>query len=654
MCGIAGFFSQQGFDSALLPAASRWMRHRGPDGEGFSMLDAQGQMKAFSGNETSENCRNGRYSWLPKEDWTQMPQTVGGFVHRRLAIIAPDEGGHQPQCDITARYWITYNGEIYNYIELRSELEKLGQTFQTGSDTEVILSAYLTWGADCLQRFNGMWAFAIYDTVEQSIFASRDRFGVKPFYFVHREGRFAFASEYRVLTGSRWASLKLNPEAVYDYFVFSEIEYQAKGFFADITELEPASYLKYHLPSGKLSIHKYYALPYVADRAAFDLSDAEVYERTLFELERAVKLRLRADVEVGSCLSGGLDSSAIVALMRRHLPAGHPLNVYTAIFPGTAVDESAFASEMATHVNAIQHTVQPDAQQLWADFESFSAALDIPIWSTSTFAQYSVMRKVAESGLKVVLDGQGGDELFAGYPYHSYFFRKAAPYLDPHEARLLGGRKFQFHQWLRYEGIFKAGNQVAARFYRRYFPGLKYLRNEFYYQHLGRFAHPAGRQWPDLNSRLAWEMQNTTLKAYLRCEDRCSMHFGVESRTPFADDHLLAEWAMSIPGRLKIKQGSGKVVLREALKGLMPENVRLRRDKKGYSTPNNQWIRELTPVLPELFKGGEWEAYINKPLLLKDFNQFFNPRHNVDDGRIFKFLSFVTWMNGLNKQEFFP
>lgn len=654
MCGIAGFFSHQAFNSALLQHASKWMQHRGPDGEGFSLLNEQGQMKAFAGKETRENCRNARFSWLPEAELTHHPQTNGGFVHRRLAIIAPDEGGHQPQSDHSARYWITYNGEIYNYPELRTELENLGQTFQTGSDTEVILSAYIVWGANCLQRFNGMWAFAIYDSVEQNIFASRDRFGVKPFYYVQREGRFAFASEYRVLTGSRWASQKLNPEAVYDYFVFSEIEYESKGFFTDITELEPASYLEYHIPSEKLKVHKYYALPYVADRSASDLSEADVHERTLFELERAVKLRLRADVEVGSCLSGGLDSSSIVSLMRKNLPFGHPLHVYTAVFPGTAFDESAFATEMASHVNAIQHTVQPDSFQLWEDLERFSTALDLPIWSTSTFAQYSVMRKVSETGLKVVLDGQGGDELFAGYPYHSYFFRKAAPYLDAHEAKLLGGRKFQFHQWLRYEGIFKAGNHVAARFYRRYFPGLKYLRNDFYYKHVGRFAHPAGRRWPDLNSRLAWEMQNTTLKAYLRCEDRCSMHFGVESRTPFADDHLLVEWALSIPGRLKIKHGSGKVVLREAMKGLMPENVRLRRDKKGYSTPNNQWIRELTPVLPELFKGGAWEEYIDKSLLLRDFNSFFSPKHNVDDGRIFKFISFVSWINGLNKQDFFP
>ncbi len=654
MCGIAGFFSRQPFDSALLDFSSKSLQHRGPDGEGFSMMDEQGAMKAFYGRATRENCRSSRFGWLPQHEWTHWPQTHGGFIHRRLAIIAPDEGGHQPQSDQSGRFWITYNGEIYNYLELRKELEQFGYAFFTGSDTEVILAAYAHWGPECLQRFNGMWAFAIYDSLEQTLFAARDRFGVKPFYYVKQTGRFAFASEYRVLTGSGWATKKLNPRAVFDYFVFSEIEYEAEGFFTDIAELAPAHYLQYNLKTEQLNTCKYYSLSFTADRAPFSMRADEVQERTLFELERAVKLRLRADVEVGSCLSGGLDSSAIVALMHKNLPSGHPLHVYTAIFPGSSIDESAYAAEMARSVEAIQHTVQPDANSLWASLNEFSAALDLPIWSTSTFAQYRVMQKVSETGLKVVLDGQGGDELFAGYPYHHYFFRKGAPYLSAEEAKLLGGRKFQFHQWLRYEGIFKAGNFAASRFYRHYFPGLKYLRDDFYKAHVERFSHPAERRWPDLNSRLAWEMQNTTLKAYLRCEDRCSMHFGVESRTPFADDHLLAEWALSIPGRFKIKDGVGKVVLREALKGLMPENVRLRRDKKGYSTPNNSWIRELAPALPTIFEGGNWEEFIDKPRLISDLRHFFNPSHDVDDGRIFKFISFVSWMNGLNNSDFFP
>jgi asparagine synthase (glutamine-hydrolysing) len=650
MCGIAGAFYRNGFSSEVLLKMSRRMRHRGPDGEGFLFIN-QDSITPVSGSDTTSNCFNRRFSWLPKSSEFQAQTIQGGFVHRRLAIISTDESGHQPM-SYDERYWITYNGEIYNYLEIRSRLEAEGFSFQTESDTEVILAAYKRWGKSCLDHFNGMWAFCIFDSEKKQLFAARDRFGVKPFYFHQSAGKFLFASEYKVLLASGAISTELNEQAVFDYFVFSEIEYQPHGFFEQITELNPGHWLTFDLNSENLEIARYYSLPFVNETSICKYSFEELIEITREKLLEAIRIRLRADVEVGSCLSGGLDSSTIVGMMRNLLPEHQPLHVFTAMFPGKEADESAWARQMAGFSNAISHEVEPTADMLLNSLDELSLALDLPIWSTSTFAQFSVMKLVQEKGLKVVLDGQGGDELFGGYAPHLYFFWKG---LEAQKRRQdmhafgKGAPQFRFKQWLRFEGIFKAGSTVSSKVYRNYFPGLNLLNSEFYSRNTPRFNKKEHLNWTDLNSRLAWEIDNSTLKAYLRCEDRCSMWHSVESRTPFADDHVLAEWLFSLPGKMKIVEGTGKVLLREAAKPYLPNSIYNRRDKKGYTTPNNEWIRKISPEIKDLFGQADISRFIDLKKLDLNYNKFFQPSSNQDDGRIFKFISFASWYKGLNK-----
>lgn len=649
MCGIAGAFYREGLDSEILLKMSRRMQHRGPDGEGFLFIH-QDQEIPVAGTDTTPNCLNGRFNWLPQHAEFQFQKIQGGLVHRRLAIISTDESGHQPM-SYNNRYWISYNGEVYNYIEIRAELESLGLTFQTGSDTEVILAAYQQWGKSCLDRFNGMWSFVIYDSVEKNLFASRDRFGVKPFYYHTSPGKFLFASEYKVLLASGEVSKNLNEEAVFDYFVFSEIEYEPKGFFEQILELNPGHFLTYDLKSEKLEVARYYRLPTVEEGEVVRYSSGELIEITRQKLLDATKLRLRADVEVGSCLSGGLDSSAIVGMMRHLLPVNHPLHVFTAVFPGKESDESSWARQMAEFSNAISHEVAPNADKLLESLDELSFALDIPIWSTSTFAQFSVMKLVKEKGLKVVLDGQGGDELFGGYAPHLYFFWKGLEASQRRSEMLAFGvdaKKFKWRQWFRYEGVYKTGSFVSSEIYRRYFPGLDLLDSDFYRRNQPRFRKHNYKGWHDLNSRLAWEMDNSTLKAYLRCEDRCSMWHSVESRTPFADDHVLAEWLFSLPGKCKISNNIGKVLLREAAKPFLPDSIYNRKDKKGYSTPNNEWIRKIAPEIMFIFEQSDINQFIDLKKLKKNQNSFFYPSGNQDDGRIFKFISFASWFKGVN------
>lgn len=649
MCGIAGAFYREGFDSEILLKMSRRMQHRGPDGEGFLFVN-QDETIPVAGNDTTQNCLNGRFEWLPKNPTFQHQKIQGGLVHRRLAIISTDESGHQPM-SFNNRYWISYNGEVYNYIEIRAELESLGLKFQTGSDTEVILAAYQHWGKSCLDRFNGMWSFVIYDRLEKTLFASRDRFGVKPFYYHASAGKFLFASEYKVLLASGEISRKLNEKAVFDYFVFSEIEYESKGFFEQILELNPGHFLTYDLKSEHLEVARYYTLPFVDEDQSVKYTTHELIEITRQKLLDATHLRLRADVEVGSCLSGGLDSSSIVGMMRHLLPQNHPLHVFTAVFPGKEADESSWARQMGDFAGAISHEVAPTADMLMQSLDELSFALDIPIWSTSTFAQFSVMKLVHEKGLKVVLDGQGGDELFGGYAPHLYFFWKGLKASERKlEMRAFGedAQKFKMRQWFRYEGVFQTGSYISSEIYRRYFPGLDLLEADFYRRNQARFKRSEFKHWVDLNSRLAWEMDNSTLKAYLRCEDRCSMWHSVESRTPFADDHVLAEWLFSLPGKLKISNNTGKVLLREAAKPFLPDSIYNRKDKKGYSTPNNEWIRKIAPEIMSIFEQSDITQFIDLKKLKKSQSSFFYPSGNQDNGRVFKFISFASWLKGVN------
>lgn len=649
MCGIAGVFQRNPFNTAVLLRMSELMRHRGPDGEGFLLIGEEIQPAA--GPDTTSNCLNNRFSWLPKESSFPELNVTGAFIHRRLAIIAPDESGHQPM-QYQNRYWITYNGEIYNYPEIRSSLEKVGFSFSTTSDTEVILAAYQHWGNECLQRFNGMWAFCIYDSHTQKIFASRDRFGVKPFYYHHSPNKFLFASEHKVLIGSGLIRKTLNEKAVFDYLVFSEIEYQPHGFFDEILELSPGHQLELDLSKFELSVSRYYSLKTVDETENVRLSRQEIIEITREKLLQSVRIRLRADVEVGSCLSGGLDSSALVGMMRHLLPKDYPIHLFTAVFPGKEADESSWASLMARTVNGIHHQTAPDADALLMALSEMTYALDIPIWSTSTFAQFSVMKKVQEQGLKVVLDGQGGDELFGGYAPHLYFFWKglqAQQRKADMQAFGTDAESFRRKQWLRFEGVFKAGNWPAALFYRQYFAGLKFIEPSFYYRNRYRFAPHTRQISHDLNSRLAWEMDNSTLKAYLRCEDRCSMWHSVESRTPFADDVDLAEWMFSLPGKLKIEQAKGKVLLKEAARPFLPEAIYQRSDKKGYTTPNNEWIRSISMRVKDYFHNPELDNFLDRKRLLKSYDTFFQPSGNQDNGRVFKLISFAVWLKNLNR-----
>jgi asparagine synthase (glutamine-hydrolysing) len=633
---------------------SKTLRHRGPDGEGFWAMEASGAHHIFWSDDTPESIRNQHYHHSPThpiQTYSGQPQLM--FAHRRLSIIDLSPAGHQPFCTVDQQFWITYNGELYNYIELRDELKNLGCVFTTQTDTEVIINAYKIWGDDCLQRFNGMWAFVIYDAARKRIFGSRDRFGVKPFYYYRDKRIFCFASEQKALLKNPYVHTELNREAVADYFVGGEIEHEPEGFFKNIIELFPSCAFKLDLNTAHFQQWSYYSLAFnttFADPSdkAFDQHVLHIRERLL----EAIRIRLRSDVPVGACLSGGIDSSAITGIIshfiRQHeqVNVGSRLKLFTAVFDDPAIDERHWAKEVVQLTNADWMTTNPQSEELLSDLETLIYSQDVPIWSTSTYAQHRVMRLASDNSIKVLLDGQGGDELFAGYfPYFRPFWSELAGAgkinLLRKELSAFNGAAspFWMRETVKQRIIPQLSTNVKKWIQRHRFQEFAYLYPELTNLY---YAHHQVSTASSLNEMLYTEMVNTRLKSYLKCEDRCSMWHGVESRTPFADDHLLIEAVFALPGSFKIRNGMTKALLRESASPWLPDSIRKRRDKMGYVTPNNQWIAQLRNQFRPYFEQ-DFDGILNRDTLLRDYDRLFNPKGTTDTGRLFKFIAFAVW-----------
>jgi len=654
LCGITGIIKLK--NSALnlcdnIVRMTDTLSHRGPDGEGFLLADEGSIIPAY-GDNTPEEIKNNRFDFSPSRHIRETGnQAFLAFGHRRLSIIDLTAGGHQPMCVKERKLWITYNGEIYNYLEIREELEKKGYSFLTNSDTEVILNSYLEWGGDCLGKFNGMWAFVIYDREKNELFGARDRFGVKPFYYYSDENIFAFASEQKALLKMEGIKTGINPIAAFDFFFNNTMEHEEEGMFKNILELFPSYAFRLKLQEKKFTQWKYYTLPVNDKWENFsEKKFSEAVSKTKELFFQAISLRLRSDVPIGSCLSGGIDSSSIVCaidrLKKKRTSSAENIRLFTACFSEPEIDESTHAELVANHVNGQWDKIYPTSSELLKDFEDFTYCQDLPIWSTSGYAQYRVMQAAKDRGIKVVLDGQGGDELFAGYyPYH---FRYWMDLLKRGKMKSFYNETSSFpfsfsffaSQWIKQYGTSLIPSNLMPVIYQNYFHDSRYLQPAFwneYKKRLSNYENPTS----SLNQLLAKEIYNFRLKVYLKCEDRSSMWHSVESRTPFSDDKELIEYIFSLPASMKIRKGVNKYILRESVKGLLPEKTRQRKDKKGFSTPNSRWISEIKDQLKDIFK--EQDEYLNVPLLMKEYDDFFSSSSHPDNNRIFRFMSFAKW-----------
>lgn len=672
MCGISGIINLNGSVQDI-PVHIRNMtdalRHRGPDGEGFLFLSGSEIISAY-GSDTPESVRSAATSYAPKVSVETVSSGNIQFAlgHRRLSIIDVSPAGHQPMCDPEKKIWIIYNGEIYNYLELREELKSKGIVFRTNTDTEVVLQAYRHWGEECVSRFNGMWAFGIYDSEKNILFGSRDRVGIKPFYYYRNASVFAFASEQKALLKFPQVKTGINYTAAAD-FLAGDVYFTEKGeenMFKGIFELMPAHNFKLELSTGAFQKRTYYSLKANTSFSAFNETKFERYrDETEKLLIDSVKLRLRSDVPVGSCLSGGIDSSAIVGIMAKLAGAenkinlGGKLKVFTLAFDDPAVDESKWAKQVVDRTGAEWHRVSPTAGELIKDLQDMNYAQDIPVYSTGTYGQFQLMRKAKEQGIKVILDGQGGDELFGGYEPHALVLRR-----ELFRRGLLGQYFLEASaDGKMFYNLQQSGRDIVKRkfagllplpiqefFYRARFSQNSFLKRDVVHEYVyseGILSGTAVTASSTLNEALLRDFMNSRLKMYLKYEDRSSMWHSVEARTPFADDHRLVEYVFNVPGSYKIHRGISKYLLREAARNFLPAEIKNRRDKMGFITPIDAWVRQLRGPFLDLLDDSTSD-FLEVKKIKQDPDKFFTMRNHADAVRVFRMISFAVWKKRFN------
>ncbi len=633
MCGISGIISKNNgvsIKDALYKMSSA-ISHRGPDGEGFAFFKKGIFVTVFSDDTPLVNKESKKYLFNPSVNFADAATDLQiGFAHRRLSIIDLSESGHQPMCDTSSKYWVTFNGEIYNYVELKALLISKGHQFVTQTDTEVLIEAYKEWGTDCLQYFNGMFAFALLDIQKQIVFCARDRAGVKPFYYGNNSQAFSFASEYKAFIKSGLINFEINEQEQFDFIVNANLETHEHSLFNGIIELKPAHFLCYNVLTHHFKITEYYA---ISNKISSEKSDAEIIETIEEKLVNAINLRLRSDVNIGACLSGGLDSSIIAGIVK-HLQPEKYLKLFTAVFPGESFDESNYAKLAAKSVEGSWQTVSPTATEFFRDIEKLNYFQDLPVWSTSTYSQHRVMELASLNNIKVVLDGQGADELFGGYSHH-YFalwkqwmnagrFDKVRNSVRQSKATIPGGY-----------GLF-AKQLIKDRF------GLS-VNYVNYFSEKSEYGKSRNQKIAStLNGQLKFDYENR-LKSFLKCEDRCSMAFGIESRVPFADDIELVNLLFSIDGTKKIQHGISKYLLRQAAKRYIPKPIYERRDKVGFETPVGNWFapfkaQVIDTITAEL-------DFLKNHALEKNYDEMLKKKPTF----ILRLYSFAIWKSVFRK-----
>ncbi|MCS7027403.1 MAG: asparagine synthase (glutamine-hydrolyzing) [Bacteroidia bacterium] len=577
MCGITGIISTQNpVQVQQIKAMNDTLIHRGPDSEGI---------------------------WISKDGKI-------GLGHRRLSILDLSERGAQPMHSKDGNYVIVLNGEIYNYIELREILTKKGYTFNSQTDTEVLLNLFIEYGEACLKQVEGMYAFAIWNNKDKTLFLARDRFGEKPLYYTYTTHSFAFASEMKAL----WkygVSKKPNLKRVFEYLLYSTIEssiYPYQTFYENIFQIEPAHYAYVRIDQDRLHFqtHKYWDITNI--NATYTGSFEQAKEEFLALFTDSIRKRLRSDVPVGSSLSGGLDSSSIVCSIHQYFSNNiKEFQTFSAVFPGFELDESKYIQAVAQKTGFKANYVTPDSNSFIKNIDKINYHQEEPYGSASIAAQYEVMQMVKQQQVTVLLDGQGADEMLAGY----------TPLWQTYLKHLLFTRPLAFHkEWREFKKIpnFKLEGSFGFNLLNQWFYTLKKKLSVFkrkfisvkspYYLGIHpdivkkyRLLPSPIESPPTLKEHLYFMLLKRGLNELLRYADRNSMAHAVEVRLPFLD-HRIAEFLFSLPDNYLISPGYSKRILRAAMQGILPDLIIQRQDKIGFAPPQQEWFNN--PKLKEM------------------------------------------------------
>ncbi|MBI4388563.1 MAG: asparagine synthase (glutamine-hydrolyzing) [Nitrospinae bacterium] len=634
------------FDPQVLESMTHSVSHRGPDGYGFAAISSLTGATLQIHDRPVQN-----YSDI----LTREPFDIG-FGHRRLAILDLSEAGNQPMKNGAGDLWITYNGEIYNYLELRNELKQKGRRFASSSDTETILYAYQEWGESCLEKFCGMFAFALWDQKQRKLFCARDRFGMKPFYFFYDRNVFLFASEIKQFF--RFPSFRKEPNdpMVYDYLAHGFMDHSEQTLYKGVRQLEPGNFLTIQTNGSASGIHiePYWRLD--CDSLPDPSASKSRFPDIFFDLfSRSVRQHLRSDVSVGSCLSGGIDSSSVVCVANtilRETRASPGQQTFSAAFEDKGFDEREFSNAVVEFAGVDNRVVFPDMNKILEELPAVMNFHDEPFGSTSQYSQWKLFEKIQRSGIKVVLDGQGADEILGGY--HSCYGGRHLQLIKERRWTSLFReiRECRVHHQYKVTSILRLMASVLA--IRSLGPRLAFLRRpawmkkDFFLRARQDLDGPAPRFSENILTDFLVHLLQFNLRALLKYEDRSSMAHSVEARMPFLD-HRLVEFLFAVPGEQRIHLGWTKAIMRNALKNRVPEKVLWRKDKMGFVTPEKKWISSLPMnVLDEALssRAVKDSGYLNPDEARKEFLSIARGQ------KPFKFLAwrilnFCVWLDRL-------
>jgi asparagine synthase (glutamine-hydrolysing) len=632
MCGIAGVIRRRKSRGLDIRGVLSMLNHRGPD-----------------------DCGVLTYSRAAGVDlYPDAPPSAAGadvvLCHRRLSILDLSKSGWQPMASADGRYYIVFNGEIYNYVELKAELEKLGHRFRSTSDTEVLLAAYAEWKTAALPKLVGMFAFAVLDTRDRVLFLARDCFGIKPLYYSCEGGEFAFASEIRALLRLTGTPARLNHRLAFSYLRYAISEAGNESLFANAFQLPPAHFVELQLddPAAAKPVRYWDCMP--TERLDISFEEASRRLRDLFV--ESVRIHLRSDVPVGTALSGGIDSSSIVAIVRQLNPSAD-LHTFSFVTENDKIGEEKWADLAGQHARAKMWKIRVKPGELVDDIESLVQAQELPFVSTSIYASYRVFRMAQEAGIKVMLDGQGADECLGGYSY--YRGALLASYIRRGHlgsaSRLLANSS----QWSNSSAAKVIGWAAeylippAAQSPLRRLVGQKLLQD--WLQPRWFSAHGVSPISPKycvesdvLRQTLYRTMTDISLPQLLRYEDRNSMAFSIESRVPFLTPQL-THFLLSLPEEhIVTSRGLSKAVFRSAMRGIVPSEILDRRDKLGYATPEADWLSGAESWVDATLNSdfASSAECFNMDRVRADWNEM-KADHKVLKPHIWRCVNFLLW-----------
>lgn len=623
MCGILGAFHGR-HDAGLdrrIDAGMHALRHRGPDAKGV---------------ETHA-----------------VADGVVHLGHARLSIIDLTEGGRQPMHGGDGRYVIVFNGEIYNYKELREELKAQGCRFTSDSDTEVLLAAWAAWGAACLPRLVGMFAFAVLDRQAATLTCVRDAFGIKPFFYAQEGGNFLFASEMPALVALKSTKAQPNWQRAYDYLVHGDYDSGPDTFFDGALQLPPGHLFVVDLAACSLGEMRRWWTPRIAQRS--DLSFEEAAERVRESFLQSIRLHLRSDVPLGAALSGGVDSSSVVCAMR-HVAPDHPIHTFSYVAAGSALNEEKWADLVNRHVGAVAHKVVVNPRELARDLDDMIRAQGEPFGSTSIYAQYRVYQLAKESGITVTLDGQGADEMLGGYV--GFPGERVRSLLDEkHPAQAWAFLR----QWARWPGRSMAMGTKAAlaewstgalHELMRMAAGMNrtpdWIDEQVAHEmtlraRVARFRSGDGADGRRMVAQMVNLLTRHGLPGLLRHGDRNSMRFSIESRVPFLTLEQV-ELMLSLPEHYLVSNtGETKRVFRYAMRGIVPDEILSRKDKIGFEPPEQAWLVSIADQARAWLSEDMRIPFVRREALLAQFEDVIAGRRAFS-WQVWRWINFYRWM----------